>query len=477
LRSFDPGFHVRDASIADVRPSLPLGATTEYDRSGQSSDSCATRGQEPRRSEGASSFVARLRTGCRAHTPEGVRDRLLGAEWGQAPRGREPGLPEVRRALKQDPPKQIPPLRAANRLALPGVGGWPDSRLGRAMVAARTQGRFQLHPLWGRGLGEGASPSHRSWPKPRSRRRGSSWGCARPKPRAPDQSSFEAGHLAARRSGPPAPSSRSRLPSGLHRGGAPMQDAQHGESDGSSRGVRALSAFRAQGSITPDCLSGALRSRGFSPPQRFDPPRASWLCFAPHPPLGFSWSSELFPLCQPWRLSAPSALLPFGWLVATLERTRESPRAPGRGMLLAHLPLAERHPEPGALHLPAELDIDPRSCSPKRAGLWARGRDPVAVSTQRQMPSTVGSRKATRNALARHEPATSEPCSGRASVLGNARLGTPRADALLTFCPSEVFQLSRWARALPSCACSPESLSTRRHTCPRARRTSGCQSD
>jgi hypothetical protein len=166
-----------------------------------------------------------------------------------------------------------------------------------------------------------------------------------------------------------------------------MQDAQHGESDGSSRGVRALSAFRAQGSITPDCLSGALRSRGFSPPQRFDPPRASWLCFAPHPPLGFSWSSELFPLCQPWRLSAPSALLPFGWLVATLERTRESPRAPGRGMLLAHLPLAERHPEPGALHLPAELDIDPRSCSPKRAGLWARGRDPVAVSTQRQMPS------------------------------------------------------------------------------------------
>lgn len=31
----------------------------------------------------------------------------------------------------------------------------------------------------------------------------------------------------------------------------------------------------------------AIRSRGFSPPQRFDPARALWLYFTPHPPLGF----------------------------------------------------------------------------------------------------------------------------------------------------------------------------------------------
>jgi len=34
-------------------------------------------------------------------------------------------------------------------------------------------------------------------------------------------------------------------------------------------------------------LTVAIRSRGFSPPQRFDPARALWLYFTPHPPLGF----------------------------------------------------------------------------------------------------------------------------------------------------------------------------------------------
>lgn len=50
--------------------------------------------------------------------------------------------------------------------------------------------------------------------------------------------------------------------------------------------------------VMPDCLSGTFRSQGFSPSQRFHPARASWLCFTPHPPLGF-WSSEPCPLGQP----------------------------------------------------------------------------------------------------------------------------------------------------------------------------------
>jgi hypothetical protein len=55
-----------------VRPSLPLGATTEYDRSGQSSDSWATPARGSRRSEVTSAEVARLRIRWSVHTPEGV---------------------------------------------------------------------------------------------------------------------------------------------------------------------------------------------------------------------------------------------------------------------------------------------------------------------------------------------------------------------------------------------------------------------
>jgi hypothetical protein len=35
------------------------------------------------------------------------------------------------------------------------------------------------------------------------------------------------------------------------------------------------------------CLSDTIRSQRFSRSQRFEPARASWLCFTPHPPLGF----------------------------------------------------------------------------------------------------------------------------------------------------------------------------------------------
>jgi len=50
--------------------------------------------------------------------------------------------------------------------------------------------------------------------------------------------------------------------------------------------------------VVPVYLTDTIRSQSFSLSQRFEPARASWLCFAPHPPLGFR-SSEPFPLGQP----------------------------------------------------------------------------------------------------------------------------------------------------------------------------------
>lgn len=59
-------------------------------------------------------------------------------------------------------------------------------------------------------------------------------------------------------------------------------------------GVRFLSAESARMIGVRRCLYRTVRSHGFSPSQRFSPIRASWLCFTPHPPIGFR-SSELFP--------------------------------------------------------------------------------------------------------------------------------------------------------------------------------------
>ena len=51
-----------------------------------------------------------------------------------------------------------------------------------------------------------------------------------------------------------------------------------------------------------------------------------------------------------------------------------------------------------------------------------------------------------------------------------------RADALLTFVPSEVCRFSRWAEALPSCACSPAGGIVRNKRCSaRLRGTPGCR--
>jgi hypothetical protein len=64
---------------------------------------------------------------------------------------------------------------------------------------------------------------------------------------------------------------------------------------------------------------------------------------------------------------------------------------------------------------------------------------------------------------------TERPFSGARCYAGS------RADALLTFVPSEVCRFSRWAEALPSCACSPAGGLVRRRGSVRLCGTSGCR--
>lgn len=54
-----------------------------------------------------------------------------------------------------------------------------------------------------------------------------------------------------------------------------------------SRGSLPSGGIRCTDRCALDCLPSAIRSQGFSPSQRFDPDAPSWLCFKPHPPLGF----------------------------------------------------------------------------------------------------------------------------------------------------------------------------------------------
>ena len=62
-----------------------------------------------------------------------------------------------------------------------------------------------------------------------------------------------------------------------------------------SHGVRCLSTKSASRIVgAPTCLTGAIRSQGFSPSQRLHPLETSWLCFTPHPSPGFR-ASRAFP--------------------------------------------------------------------------------------------------------------------------------------------------------------------------------------
>jgi hypothetical protein len=93
-----------------------------------------------------------------------------------------------------------------------------------------------------------------------------------------------------------------------HRGGMVARDTQR-EYDDTSHGVQLPSAKSVQVIVMPAFHTDTIRPQGFPPSRRFDPTWTLWLCFAPHPPMGFR-PSEPFPLSQPRRLSAPVALLP-----------------------------------------------------------------------------------------------------------------------------------------------------------------------
>jgi hypothetical protein len=80
------------------------------------------------------------------------------------------------------------------------------------------------------------------------------------------------------------PGATRRPPSGEHEPGVGVSDTSHG--------VRCLSTEPATGVVNaPVCLTDTIRSQSFSPSQRLDPPVASWLCFTPHPSIGFGLQS------------------------------------------------------------------------------------------------------------------------------------------------------------------------------------------
>jgi hypothetical protein len=102
--------------------------------------------------------------------------------------------------------------------------------------------------------------------------------------------------------------SRARTPP---KRGRCAEDTQR-EFDDTFPGVRPLSAKSARAIVSvPAYLTDTIRPQGFSPSRRLDPARALWVCFTPHPPIGF-WPSELFPRGQASHLSVRVALLPFG---------------------------------------------------------------------------------------------------------------------------------------------------------------------
>jgi hypothetical protein len=77
----------------------------------------------------------------------------------------------------------------------------------------------------------------------------------------------------------------------------------------------------------------------------------------------------------------------------------------------------------------------------------------------------------------RREPTTTERCSDRKSVLERSQLNRRPSRCSLDLSPFEVCQSSRWAFALPSCACSALSRHTLRCIASWLRSVSGCQSD
>lgn len=199
-------------------------------------------------------------------------------------------------------------------------------RVSRAEPGGHRSGRWAHLPTRGRGglrassrelrrpgtrgctggacLASGRSPKRaaagRRWPKPKA-------AFARPSGRLTERGRHPEVEARIREGG-----SRGCLPGGHRPRPVAPRKTRSGTSDDTFPGVRSLSANSARAIVgVPVCLTDTVRPQGFSPSRRFDPARALWVCFAPHPPIGFR-SSELFPRGQPQRLSALDALLPLG---------------------------------------------------------------------------------------------------------------------------------------------------------------------
>jgi hypothetical protein len=147
----------------------------------------------------------------------------------------------------------------------------------------------------------------------------------------------------------------------------------------------------------PVCLAGGIRSQSFSLSQRFDPSETSWLCFKPHPPIGFG-PSELFPYDQPPPLSGRRALLSSNLPVA--DRSGQANRSSDfRAFIRPHV-----------RHSPKALSRSTSRCSPGLSPL--RGL-PVPAAGENASPLTLHARnhaaKTTRPRALRHRVSTTKP--------------------------------------------------------------------
>jgi hypothetical protein len=200
----------------------------------------------------------------------------------------------------------------------PGRRPKPLSGLARgSRVTARTRtARVELHRILGRGLGFGAS----------------SWRFVRPKPELPLRSSPLVGHDRGRACPPGHSRVSGSLAASPKRGGLLAvlpKAASHLRFTEVSRGCKTRSVgygrllpwgsvpfgVSVRAIVVSVCLTDTIRSRGFSPSQRFEPAWTSWLCFAPHPPLGFGNGLRSFSHSASRDASRrPLLSCRFGWL-------------------------------------------------------------------------------------------------------------------------------------------------------------------
>jgi hypothetical protein len=192
-----------------------------------------------------------------------------------------------------------------------------------------------------------------------------------------------------------------------HRGGG-----THENDDDISLGVLVLSAKSARAIVMSVYLTDTVRPQGFTPSRRFDPARALWLCFTPHPPLGFLWPSEDLHPASRNASRRPHALL-------SLRLVRHVRRRADR--------LARNHRECSKtrfVRVPratcsakASLRHRPKPHHSQDCGIATRtrGRRNTSACTPFRIPRRLAPRT-TQQTPARTTP-TSEPSSGQMSVL------------------------------------------------------------